>query len=144
MNRGKEVVLELHKNYNVVSGTVDNKNPRSIYIQISTWGLPKKTNINYDNVFRVKTGRVKRRLNEIINDSEFYKNKCIVDFNMASSGITEGKKSYMSVEMTLFKKPPLSPINSDKIKPILNKISEEIINLFENDEDFNFFKKKGD
>jgi hypothetical protein len=48
----------------------------------------------------------------------------------------------MSVEMTLFQKEPL-PINSDKLLPKLNKISEEIINnVFEKDEDFKFYKRK--
>jgi hypothetical protein len=61
---------------------------------------------------------------------------------MASSGISHKKRSYMSVEMTLFQKEPL-PINSDKLLPKLNKISEEIINnVFEKDEDFKFYKRK--
>jgi hypothetical protein len=67
----------------------------------------------------------------------------IVDFNMASSGVSYEKRSYMSVEMTLFQKNPI-PVNSDKLLPTLNKISEKIItDIFEKDEDFKFFKRKG-
>ena len=48
----------------------------------------------------------------------------------------------MSVEMTLFQKNPL-PVNSDKLLPTLNKISEKIItDIFEKDEDFKFYKRK--
>jgi hypothetical protein len=62
---------------------------------------------------------------------------------MASSGVSYEKRSYMSVEMTLFQKNPL-PVNSDKLLPTLNKISEKIItDIFEKDEDFKFFKRKG-
>jgi len=142
MKRGKEVELPLHNNYSVVSGTVDNKQPKSIYIQISSWGLPKTEHPDYEKVLRRKTSRIKRKLNEIIGN-DFHKNRCIVDFNMASSGISQGKRSYMCVEMTLFKKEPYLPVNSEKLKPILTNISEEIINnVFEKDEDFDFFKRK--
>ena len=76
-------------------------------------------------------------------DKEQFLPKVIVDFNMASSGISYEKRSYMSVEMTLFQKEPL-PVNSDKLLPTLNKISEKIItDVFEKDEDFKFYRKKG-
>ena len=62
---------------------------------------------------------------------------------MASSGINYGKKSFMSVEMTLFKKEPLLPVNSDKMMPIVKNISEKIItDIFEKDENFKFYKRK--
>ena len=37
-------------------------------------------------------------------DTEQFLPKVIVDFNMASSGVSYEKRSYMSVEMTLFQK----------------------------------------
>lgn len=143
MKKGKEIKLNLPYDYNIVSGTVDNKNPESIYIQISAWGKPKNNyEQNFDSVIKKKTKNVKRKLFEIL-DTEQFLPKVIVDFNMASSGISYEKRSYMSVEMTLFQKNP-APINSDKLLPTLNKISEKIItDIFENDEDFIFFKKKG-
>ena len=49
----------------------------------------------------------------------------------------------MSVEVTLFKKEPLLPINSDKMIPMVKSISEKIItDVFEKDENFKFFKRK--
>ena len=90
-----------------------------------------------------KAKRIKRKLFEVLDDNTFYKSKSIVDFNMASSGVNFNKKSFMSVEMTLFKREPLSPINSEKMKPILEGISKKIINdVFETDETFKFYKKK--
>ena len=41
MKKGKELTIETNYQYNVKSGTVDNKNPRSVYLQISSWGEPK-------------------------------------------------------------------------------------------------------
>ena len=143
MKRGKENKLNLPYDYNVISGAVDNRNPESIYIQISAWGKPKnKEEENFDSIIKQKSKRVKRKLFEML-DTEQFLPKVIVDFNMASSGISYEKRSYMSVEMTLFQKDPL-PINSDKLLPTLNKISEKIItDVFEKDEDFKFYRKKG-
>ena len=143
MKRGKEIKLNLPYDYNVISGAVDNRNPESIYIQISAWGKPKnKEEENFDSIIKQKSKRVKRKLFEML-DTEQFLPKVIVDFNMASSGISYEKRSYMSVEMTLFQKDPL-PINSDKLLPTLNKISEKIItDDFEKDEDFKFYRKKG-
>jgi hypothetical protein len=144
MKRGKEMRVETPYQYNVITGTVDNKTPKSIYIQISAWGKPKEWGIeNYETIIKKKSKRVKSKLYEILDDKSFYKTKTIVDFNMASSGINYDKRSFMSVELTLFKKEPLIPINSDEIKPLIESISEKIIkDVFEKDENFEFFKSK--
>lgn len=143
MKRGKEIRLNLPYEYNVISGAVDNKNPESIYIQISAWGKPKnEEEENFDTIIKQKSKRVKRKLFEVLDSNQFLP-KAIVDFNMASSGVSYDKRSFMSVELTLFQKDPL-PINSDKLLPTLNKISEKIISdVFEVDEDFKFYRRKG-
>lgn len=136
--------VETKYQYNVVSGTVDNKNPKSVYIQISAWGKPKESDVEgYDTIIRNKSKRVKRKLFEVLDKEHFHTKKSIVDFNMASSGINYGKKSFMSVEMTLFKKEPFLPVNSENMMPIVKNISEKIItDVFEKDENFKFYKRK--
>jgi hypothetical protein len=146
MKRGKEVKLQTNYQYNVISGTVDNKQPKTIYLQISAWGKPKNKYIdNYEGIIRSKSKRVKRKLFELLDENDFYVKNSIVDFNMASSGIGYDKRSFMSVELTLFKKEPLIPINSKEMLPKIEYISEKIItDVFEKDEDFEFFKTKSD
>jgi len=142
MKRGKEIKLNLPYEYNVISGAVDNKNPESIYIQISAWGKPKnKEEDNFDSIIKNKSKVVKRKLYEVLDYNQFLPN-AIVDFNMASSGVSYDKRSFMSVELTLFQKTP-TPVNSEKLLPTLNKISEKIItDVFEKDEDFKFYRRK--
>ncbi len=142
MKRGKEIKLNLPYEYNVISGAVDNKNPESIYIQISAWGKPKnKEEDNFDSIIKNKSKVVKRKLYEVLDYNQFLPN-AIVDFNMASSGVSYDKRSFMSVELTLFQKTP-TPVNSEKLLPTLNKISEKIItDVFEQDEDFKFYRRK--
>ena len=66
--RGKEMKVETKYQYNVVSGTVDNKNPKSVYIQISAWGKPKESDVEgYDTIIRNKSKRVKRKLFEVLD-----------------------------------------------------------------------------
>ena len=38
MKRGKEITLDIETNYKIKLGTVDNKNTKSIYINLSAWG----------------------------------------------------------------------------------------------------------
>jgi len=145
MGRGKEIKIKLPYEYNVVSGTVDNKTPKSIYIQISAWGKPKDfLECDYERIIRSKSKRVKTKLFDLVTEDIFHKKKTIVDFNMASSGISPNKRSFMSVELTLYKKEPLLPINSEDLIPVINQISEKIIlDVFERDEHFEFFRTKG-
>jgi hypothetical protein len=144
VKKGKEITMMLPYDYKVVSGSVDNKNPKTVYIQISAWGKPKHDDIeDYTRILSKKSKRIKSVLYETLDNTVFHKDKSIVDFNMASSGISSGKKSYMCVEMTLFKKEPLLPINSREMKPIIESISENIITkVFDKDEDFTFTKSK--
>lgn len=144
MARGKEIKITSSQEYNVVTGTVDNKTPKSIYIQISAWGEPKNyLECDYERILRNKSKRVKNKLFDLITDDLFYKTKTIVDFNMASSGINPNKRSFMSVELTLFKKEPFLPINSKELIPIVEELSEKIISdVFQKDEHFVFHRTK--
>ena len=47
MKTGKELKLTNFKNYNVAFGCVNNKQPKAIYINISSWGDPQ-----YDECLR--------------------------------------------------------------------------------------------
>ena len=51
MKLGKEIKIKNSNEYNVVFGTVDNKNPKTLYINISAWAEPKLDNVlNYSIV----------------------------------------------------------------------------------------------
>lgn len=144
MKKGKELTIETNYQYNVKSGTVDNKNPRSVYLQISSWGEPKYDGVDdYSGNLRKKSKRIKKKVFESLDSNVFYNDKSIVDFNMASSGINYGKRSFMSVEITLFKKVPLLPINSNEMVKMMESLTDRIIkDVFECDEDFMFYKTK--
>lgn len=140
---GKQVKLELFKNYKITAGTIDNKNPKAMYVTISAWGQPKDVNdINYSYIIKNMNKKIKTILFNKLDRNLFNVNRCIVDLDMRDSGITYNKKSYMNCEITLFKLNDFK-IQNKKIKDEINKILENIIlDIFEESEYFEFHKNK--
>lgn len=146
MKTGKEIKTTKFKNYNVVFGSVNNKNPKAIYINISSWAEPlEEENVNYNQVIRNLNKRIRQTLFNIFNgDSEcvFDENRTIVDLDIRESGIRYGKRSFMSCEVTLFLHTEMS-ITTDYMKEKLESVTEKMIKSnFENNKSFNFNKKK--
>ncbi len=150
MKRGKEIKLSIkEKNicnrYNVVFGTVDNKNPKALYINISAWGEPTSDNdINYDRVIKNLHKKVKQTLYQYLTyfNNNFNNEKTIVDFDMRESGITYNKRSFMSCEITLYQTNEIFINEPSLINEIENIIVEIITEVFIENQYFDFYKKK--
>jgi hypothetical protein len=147
MKTGKQFKNDEHNNYNIVYGCVDNKNPKSVYINISAWAEPTNQDdeVNYTRVIKDINKKLKQDLFNYFNlneNSGFLKNNTIVDLDIRESGIKYGKRSFMSCEITLFQTEEIS-IVSDKTKTSLNDVTSMLINkVFELDENFKYHKKK--
>jgi hypothetical protein len=146
MKTGKELKISNHKNYNIVFGSVNNKHPKAIYINLSAWAEPKSdAEISYTRVIRDINKKVKQSLfNEfdLTQDSDFLKERTIVDLDIRESGIRYGKRSFMNCEITLFLNSEI-PVNSDKMRPVLDNIIDKVIETtFESNKSFKFYKKK--
>jgi hypothetical protein len=144
MKRGKEIKLDINPNYKISIGTVDNKNPKSIYISLSAWGqlLKEENEIDYDKIINNLRKNIKQTLNINLNKEDFHNNKYIVDLDMRSSGISYKKRSFMSCEITLFQKnkiPVHKPQIIDNTTAIINNLIKECLN---NQPYFNFYKTK--
>ena len=127
---GEHVILELNISYPtavlggkveipVLGGKAGLKIPSGIQsgqvLRMKGKGFPMlRGRSNGDQLVKVQlftptkiSKNVKKKLFEILSkDDRFHKDRCIVDFNMASSGISYNKRSFMSVELTLFQKEP--------------------------------------
>ena len=146
MKTGKEIKNNKFKNYNVVFGSVNNKNPKAIYINISSWAEPlEEENINYNQVIRNLNKKIRQTLFNIFDneqDSSFDGNRTIVDLDIRESGIRYGKRSFLSCEITLFLHTEIS-VTSDYMKDKLESITDNLLKTnFENNKTFNFNKKK--
>tara|TARA_R110001592_G_scaffold131614_1_gene345627 strand:- start:1277 stop:1720 length:444 start_codon:yes stop_codon:yes gene_type:complete len=137
---GKQLISEGHENYRVLSGTVDNKNPKALYLSISAWGESIiRDEVTYGPVLRNVTKAIKMKLRSSLNSDLFYVDRCIVDFDMRESGISYGKKSFMNCEITIFQK-KLFKLQEKIIQKELNLVSKKITS--EVLEDFKYFKFK--
>ena len=146
MKTGKEIKINNLKNYNVVFGSVNNKHSKAIYINISAWGEPQfDSEVNYNRVIKDINKSIKQSLFNLFNrdeNTDFLKDRTIVDLDIRESGIRYGKRSFMNCEITLFLNSEI-PVNSEKMKPILDNILKTVVNsTFEDNKTFKFYKKK--
>ena len=96
--RGKEMKVETKYQYNVVSGTVDNKNPKSVYIQISAWGKPKESDVEgYDTIIRNKSKRVKRKLFEVLDKEHFHTKKSLKPKILVSPRASQSNPNFTKI-----------------------------------------------
>ena len=144
MKLGKELKLELVPNYKTKIGTVNNKESKSIYINLTAWGEINdiNENTNYDSVVSGLRKKIKQNINTNVNKELFHNDKYIVDLDMRTSGFVNTRRSFMSCEITLYQKKGL-PIN----QPILVESSKTIIheivnNCLDNNSYFTFYKTK--
>jgi hypothetical protein len=143
VKKGKQMKLELFDNYKIIFGTVDNKNPKSMYLTISGWGeLINETEVNYSLIIKKINKDIKRKLYETLNKNLFDVNRSIIDFDIKESGLSRDKKSYMNCELTLFKLNDFK-IQNSVIKEEINNILIAIISdILENNQYFIFHKNK--
>lgn len=143
LKTGKQMKLDLFKNYKITTGTIDNKNPKAMYITISAWGKPNiDGEINYSDVIRKLNKQIKSKLFDNLNNTLFEPSRSIVDLDMRNSGISFEKKSYMNCEITLFKLNNFK-IQDKKIKEHITEIISNIIeSVFDESEYFEFHKTK--
>lgn len=143
LKTGKQMKLELFKNYKITTGTIDNKNPKAMYVTISAWGKPKsESEINYSDVIRKMNKQIKSKLFDNLDKTLFDSSRSIVDLDMRNSGISFEKKSYMNCEITLFKLNNFK-IQDKKIKEHMKEIISTIIeDVFDESQYFEFHKSK--
>jgi hypothetical protein len=142
MKRGKEITLKSKDNYKVKLGTIDNKSPKTIYLNVSAWGKPLTQEDNYDNIISNLRKKIKQKLYSQIGFNNFEKERYIVDLDMRSSGINHTKRSFMSCEITLFQKEGVS-VNDTSMMELSNNLTNNIIqDCFEENNHFRFYKTK--
>ena len=146
MKKGKEVKQNIFKNYKIVFGSVNNKQPKAIFVNISSWLEPKdETQQDYSRIIKDIKKKVKQSLYDYfyyINEEDVVFERSIVDLDIRGSGVRFGKRSFMNCEITLFLREEHS-INSDYMVDKLTKISKEITDTcFKDNPNFKFHKRK--
>lgn len=135
---GKEKKLFKTESFRVKYGTIDALKLNAIYINIESWVEPKEL-INFDTNIRLTRKNIISKLNQVI-DKEIFLENFIVDLDLRSSGMSLNKKSFMSIEVTLYPKKFIK-FNSDLIKNQVKSVALSAIDTVQKN-NFNFYAKK--
>ena len=130
MKKGKSVKLQLFNPIKSVYGTVDSKNLKSVYINIQSWVTPKKELDNWNRVVSNLGREIKHSVFESIN-TNLFQEKSIVDLDLRTSGISQGKKSFFNLEINLYTTSEIdfkSHEIKDSIKQIVKSVFKNNIN----------------
>jgi hypothetical protein len=133
VKKGKQMKLEIFDNYKVNIGTVDNKNPKALYVTISAWGKPiNLDDDNYTLVIKKLNKEIKKKVYEVLPKNLFDGNRSIVDFEIKESGISYERRSYMNCEITLYKLNNFKIQNNlinDAVKLVTANVIAEVFDL---------------
>jgi hypothetical protein len=144
MKKGKTSKIQTHNFAKISYGTVDSVELKSIYLNIQTWVEPIVESENWSRIVLNMSRAIKHTAFDSIN-KKLFEEKFIVDLDLRSSGITKGKKSFMSLEITLYLTKDGVDFKSKEIKESLKKMSNGIIDdVFYKNQYFKFYlTKKG-
>lgn len=143
MSRGKEILLHEDEKFLIKIGTIDSKNPKSIFLTISSWTKPKREELNYEKTISNLRKKIKQSIFDYTTEIIFDPYKTIVDLDLRSSGISLNKKSFMFCEITMFQSETNFLLKSDPIIKNLKSLSNNLIeNVFNKDSIFEFSKTK--
>ena len=146
MKKGKELKINQFKDYKIVFGSVNNKNPKALYVSVSTWAEPRSNdNLNYNRIIRGLDKKIRQTIYNVLDaniTTPFVKETIIVDFDIRESGVKYGKRSFTNLEVTLFQKYEI-PINSEVLWPFIEEVISKIVkDVLDKDGNFKFYRKK--
>lgn len=124
MKKGKSIKINGFKDFKINYGTVDFKSMKSIYLVIQSWIEPITDLESWSSVVNNLRRDVKHKLLDSI-DINLFNSRTIVDLDIRTSGIQEGKRSFMHLEITLFLDEYID-FKSDELKKSLTNICKYI------------------
>jgi len=140
MKLGRYIPLGDHKNVKIGYGTINHKDLKTIYLNLSSWLEPDHSCGDFDPIVRNSRNKIKKLIYNL--GVGLFRPESIVDLDIRTKGITKEKRSFMNVEITLY---VLEQINiKDKtLKNDMDKLLREIIDTcLDNKLLYNFHKKK--
>jgi hypothetical protein len=142
MKKGKTSNIHGFNTAKVIYGTVDSVEFKSLYLNVQTWVEPIKECENWTRTVLNMSRAIKHSVYESL-DKTLFDEKFIVDLDLRSSGLNQGKKSFMNLEINFFLLGDDHDFKSKLIKDSLKEITTRIFyeNFFGN-EYFKFYLSK--
>ena len=102
-------------------GTIDKKNPSSIYLEIGTYITPTEYVSDYTSSIKTMDKEVKSVVREKINETPSINNDFIFVSDIADTRITYGKKSYLSYQVHMGR----STADKKPFKEVVNEFDKQ-------------------
>ena len=130
MKKIKSEVSVSNQMFKAKIGTIDKKNPETVYIEIGTYISPSEEKKSYkDDVCKIES-RIKKSIKELLDGNDSFYNEHIFVSEVPFDRMSKGKKSYF--EMQLFVKPILAGIKNRHFSNIHETVDKKIVcNLFD-------------
>lgn len=142
MKKGKTSKIQGFNTAKVIYGTVDFVELKSLYLNIQTWVEPIVESENWNRIVLNMSRNIKHSVFNSLNRNLFDE-KFIVDLDLRSSGIINGKKSFMNLEINLYLIQENIDFKSNLIKDSLKKMTSQIfLENFINNDYFDFYLTK--
>lgn len=154
MKSGKEIKINSsNKNFKIKCGAVsDYKAPVSVYLKITSWLRVTNKVVNLNSLLR----EYRLRLRSYLKSSELVLNhfdyNTIIDIDISQSRVKMDKPTFFSLEFNFYQKnsnnllPLVQPkrVEMVNLKPVIEKITEDILNmeLFTEHPNFKYQYKK--
>lgn len=133
-----------HENFKLKLGTTNKNNPLIVYVEGKAFISPNEEKETYTRDINDIKRNLQWTIKKTIENSKYFQNDYILDFQVANSGIRKNKKSFLSVEF-LFKQHAQNILKLKDVKKYAeNDIKNIITSLSENitKHDFSLYKTK--
>jgi hypothetical protein len=92
-------------NFSLKIGTIDRLNPKAIYLEGKTFVCPQYDDEDYSRIMNgIRSGFKRDISNALSFDKTPFSSVFILDFDIASSRMKKGKKSFLSFQITMRQK----------------------------------------
>jgi hypothetical protein len=124
---GKEKKLFTDERFRVKYGTIDAVKLNAVYVNVESWVQPKDIK-NYESYIRLMRKQIIVNIKDKI-DKVYFKQNFIVDLDLRASGMSDDKKSFMFIELTVYPEEKIkfnSPLMFKKMRELSNLIIESL------------------
>lgn len=129
------------KNFRVNYGTINDDDPRSIYVEIKSWVRPIEELEDYEGNVRKLNKFIKQHVHN--NLPSCFHNRYIVDCDLRHSGLAVNKRSFLNLELVLYPKEINVPFSRNiQLQNIIKSLSTELINALKTRGGYEYNKTK--